>query len=120
MGTVHEEVMCMNFAIFISLIHASEGNVQAVATAAHELRNIWSVALSRPLDLSQPELTAKLEVQTNLLDRRSDLERLELSPLSRKIIAHMDSIDEVTASEQPASWISYLSDSMQVLRPSAP
>lgn len=120
MGTVHEEVMCMNFAIFIGLIHASEGNVQAVATAAHELRNIWSVALSRPLDLSQPELTAKLEVQTNLLDRRSDLERLELSPLSRKIIAHMDSIDEVTASEQPASWISYLSDSMQVLRPSAP
>lgn len=120
MGTVHEEVMCMNFAIFIGLIHASEGNVQAVATAAHELRNIWSVALSRPLDLSQPELTAKLEVQTNLLDRRSDLERLGLSPLSRKIIAHMDSIDEVTASEQPASWISYLSDSMRVLRPSAP
>ncbi|WP_434728513.1 hypothetical protein [Pseudomonas soli] len=120
MGTVHEEVMCMNFAIFIGLIHASEGNVQVVATTAHELRNIWSVALSRPLDLSQPELTAKLEVQTNLLDSRSDLESLGLSPLSSKIIAQMGSVDEVTASEQPASWISYLSDSMRVLRPSAP
>lgn len=119
MGTEHEEVMCMNFSIFIGLIHASEGNVQAVATAVHELRNVWPVALSRPLDLGQPELTAELEVQTNLLDRRSDLGCLGLPP-SRKIIAHMGSVDEVTASAQPTSWISYLSDSMRVLRPSTP
>ena len=120
MGTEYEEVMCMNFSIFICLIHASQGNVQEVATAVRELRNIWPVALSRPLDLGQPELAAELEVQTNLLDRRSDLERLGLSPLSRKIIAQMGSVDEVAASAQPASWISYLSDSMRVLCPSIP
>lgn len=118
MGTEYEEVMCMNFSIFLCLIHASHGNVQAVATAVRELRNVWPVARSRPLDLDQPELTAELEVQTNLLDRRSDLERLDLSPLSREIIARMDSVDEVAASAQPESWISYLNDSMRVLRPS--
>lgn len=118
MGTEYEEVMCMNFAIFIYLIHVSEGNVQAVAAAVHELRNVWPVALSRPLDLGQPELAAELEVQTNLLDRRSDLERLGLSPLSKKIIAQMDSVDEVAASAQPESWISYLRDTMRALRPS--
>ncbi|NYT79805.1 hypothetical protein H0A71_22825 [Alcaligenaceae bacterium] len=120
MGTEYEEVMCLNFSIFIYLIHASQGNVQAVATVVRELRNVWPVALSRPLNLGQPKLTAELEVQTNLLDRRSDLERLDLSPLSRKIIADMGSVDEVAASAQPASWISYLSDSMRVLRPSTP
>lgn len=120
MGTVHEDVMCMNFAIFIGLIHASEGNIQIAASAVRELRNIWPVATSRPLDLCQPQLTAKLEVQTNLLDRRSDLELLGLSPLTREIIAHMDSVDEVTVSEQSVSWISYLCDSKRVLHPSAP
>src|SRR2546427_360270 len=100
MGTEHEEVMCMNFSIFIGLIHASAGDMRAVTTAVRELRNVWPVALSRPLDLGQLELTAELEVQTDLLDRRVDLERLELSPLSRKIIEHLGSVDEVAPSEQ--------------------
>lgn len=119
MGTEYEAVMCMNFAIFIFLIHVSEGNVQALAASVHELRNVWPVALSRHLDLGQPELAAELEVQTNLLDQRSDLERLGLLPLSKKIIAKMGCVDEVAAAAQPESWISYLSDTMRVLRPSA-
>lgn len=116
MGTEHESIMCLNFATFLALVNASGGNVKALAKTVHELRNLWLVARTRPLDLDQPELKADLEVQVSLLDRRKDLDKLQLSPLTRNIIEHMETIDEAEEFGNSNSWISYLSDTMGVLK----
>lgn len=118
MGTEHEEIMCMNFSIFLALVHSSAGDLRALATAVHELRNLWLVAHTRPLDLGQPKLKADLEVQTGLIATRNELADLELSPFTRDIVDQMDTVDEVEVQEHPAAWISYINDSRGVLRPS--
>jgi hypothetical protein len=115
MGTSEEDILSLNFATFLWLVHASAGDVQALVTAIRELRNLWTVALTRPLDLGQSELNADLEVQTGLLDARSDLAQLPLSPLCLRILDSVGTVDELPDDIKDQEWISYLEDSRQAL-----
>lgn len=110
MGTSEENVMSLNFATFIWLVHRSSGDVQALVRTAQELRNIWAVSYMRPLDLGQPSLEAVLEVQTGLLDRREDLALLPLSNLSQEILKNMRTIDDLPVDTIEKEWISYFED----------
>jgi hypothetical protein len=114
-GTPDEDILSLNFATFLWLAHASAGDVQALATSIRELRNLWAVALTRPLDLGQPELKTDLEVQSGLLDARTSLETLPLSSLSRGIIELMSTVDDVTGHSEAPAWISYIDDTRRAL-----
>ena len=115
MGTDNEEILSLNFAMFLSLCHASGGDIKAMVRSTHELRNLWAIARTRPLNLGQPSLIADVEVQTGLLDTSESLEKLPLSPLTKKIIAEMETIDSVNPKDDATEWISYMSDSLKVL-----
>jgi hypothetical protein len=115
MGTDNEEVLSLNFAMFLSLCHASGGDVKAMVRSAHELRNLWAIASTRALDLGQPSLSADVEVQTGLFDTRESLAKLPLSPLTRKIIAEMETIDSMKTKDDATKYISYMYDSVKVL-----
>jgi hypothetical protein len=114
-GTPDEDILSLNFATFLWLAHASAGDVQALAISIRELRNLWAVALIRPLDLGQPELKTDLEVQSGLLDARTSLETLPLSSLSRDIIELMSTVDDVTGHSEAPAWISYIDDTRRSL-----
>ena len=47
-----------------------------------ELRNIWCLAVRRPLDVGQPTVKSHLEVQVPALDSDVDLASLGLSTLT--------------------------------------
>ncbi len=79
MGTSREAIISLNFAMFLCLIHASQGDISLMTKTVHELRNLWPVARRRALDLGQPELKADVEVQMNLLDARDSLAQLSQS-----------------------------------------
>lgn len=119
MDTPDEDILSLNFATFLWLAHAAAGDVQALTTAIRDLRNIWTVAQIRPLDLGQPELTAELEVQTGLLDSRESLATLPLSSLCRRIIDQMHTVDGAPSQNQSVTWISYLQDTRLSLTPEA-
>ena len=119
MDTPDEDILCLNFATFLWLAHASAGDVQALAAATWELRNLWAVALARPLDLGQPELIADVEVQSDLLDGRASLATLPLSSLCRRIIEQMQTVDDVPSQSEAVPWISYLEDTRRVLKRTA-
>jgi hypothetical protein len=114
MGTPDEDILSLNFATFLWLVRASAGDVQAFAVATRELRNIWCVAITRLLDLGQPELTADVEVQRYLLDARPSIAALPLSPLTLNIVEQLKSIDDVP-DQKPTSWISYIEDTREAL-----
>jgi len=115
MGTPDEDILSLNFATFLWLVRACAGDVQAFAVATRELRNIWCVAITRSLDLGQPELTADVEVQRHLLDTRSDIAALPLSSLTLNIIEQLKSIDDVSSDHNLTSWISYIEDTREAL-----
>lgn len=115
MGTPDEDILSLNFATFLWLVRASGGDVHALAGATRELRNIWCIAVARPLDLGQPELTADVEVQRYLVDARSKIAALPLSPLTLHIVEQLKSIDDVPSDLQPTSWISYIEDTRETL-----
>ncbi|MBW3571809.1 MAG: hypothetical protein KY467_11945 [Gemmatimonadetes bacterium] len=114
-GTPDEDILSLNFATFLWLAHASAGDVQMLATSIRELRNLWAVALTRPLDLDQPEVKANLEVQSGLLDARTSLATLPLSALSREIIESISTVDDVSLDGEAPAWISYLDDTRRAL-----
>ena len=114
--TPDEDILSLNFATFLWLAHASAGDVQMLAASTQELRNLWTVALARPLDLGQPEITADVEVQSDLLDARASLATLLLSSLSRRIIQQMQTVDDVPSQSEALPWISYLEDTRRVLK----
>ncbi|WP_041262800.1 hypothetical protein [Citrifermentans bemidjiense] len=115
METPDEDILSLNFATFLWLVQESVGDVQMLAVAISELRNIWALALLRPLDLGQPELTADVEVQSSLLDKRASLATLPLSPMTRRIILQMQTVDDVMSDGEASPWISYLEDTRSVL-----
>lgn len=116
MGTQHEAIISLNFALFLCLVHAADGDLPTMMKSIHELRNLWPVARIRELDLGQPELNADVEVQVGLLDARDTLAQLSLNELTRKFVAELSSIsddDVVPESDEP--WISYLTDTQAAL-----
>jgi hypothetical protein len=115
MGIPDEEILSLNFATFLWLAHASAGDVQALAAATSELRNLWTVAQTKPLNLGQPELNADVEVQTGLLDARKSLATLPLSPLCHSIIERMQTVDDFSSQGEAVPWISYLEDTRSSL-----
>jgi len=116
MGTPNESVISLNFASFLYLVHAAEGNLPAMTKSIHELRNIWSVAKTRRLDLDQAELNADVEVQVGLLDARDALAQLPLDELTRKFVAELGSISDDNAALEPGeTWVSYLTETETTL-----
>jgi len=119
MGTQHEAIFSLNFASFLCLVHASGGGVPAMTKCIHELRNLWSVAKTRALDLGQPELNTDVEVQVGFLDARNALAQLPLNELTRKIVAELESISDDAVLESGETWVSYLTDTRAALRSTA-
>jgi hypothetical protein len=115
MGTPEEEVLSMNFATFIWLIRAAQGDVKAMAKSVIELRNLWTLSVVRKFDLGQPELTSELERQTSYLDKRSSLDGLSLSPLTEWIVNELDSVDDVVQPDREEKYVSYLEDTRAIL-----
>lgn len=116
MGTPHEAIMSLNFALFLCLVHTSRGDIPAMTKAVHELRNLWPVARRRALDLGQPELNADVEVQMSLLDARDSLAQLPLCELTRKVVAELGSVsDDNTLRESGGAIVSYLADTRAFL-----
>jgi len=115
MGTEHENVLSLNFALFLCLANASGGDVRAMARAVRELRNIWPVAQIRPLNLGQPTLRADVEIQTDMLDTRKSLTAVGLSPMVVQIIEAMKSVDEDVDLKANGPFVSYLADTASVL-----
>lgn len=116
MGTQHEEIISLNFAFILCLIHASGGDIPVMTRSIHELRNLWPVARRRTLDLGQPEFSTDVEVQVTLLDARDALAQLPLNELSRKIIAELKSIsDDDAVPGSGGTWVSYLTETEAAL-----
>lgn len=120
METPHEDILSLNFATFLWLVRVSGGDVGALTASTWELRNLWAVALSRPLDLGQPELKADVQVQSGLLDSPARLRALPLSALCRRIIEGMNTADDSPSPGDAMRWISYYEDSRRVLMGTAP
>lgn len=116
MQTADEDILSLNFATFLWLAQQSGGNVQLLAAAIHELRNLWAISTNRPLDLGHPELKVELEVQRGLLDARDKLAELPLSPLTRQIVRQFPSIDDLPPGQIDSPTISYFEDTRQVLK----
>jgi hypothetical protein len=82
MDTPHEDVLSLNFATLRYLYRRSAGNITAMVRSIKELRNIWCLAVVRPLDLGQPSIKSHLEVQVPAFDSDTDLAMLGLSTLT--------------------------------------
>jgi len=82
MDTPHEEVLSLNFATLRYLHHRCKGNITTMVRSIKELRNIWCLAVRRPLDVGQPTVKSHLEVQVPALDSDVDLASLGLSALT--------------------------------------
>src|ERR1019366_6246612 len=68
MDTPHEHVLSLNFATLRYLHKRCNGNISTMVRSIKELRNIWCLAVERPLDLGQPTISSHLEVQVPALD----------------------------------------------------
>lgn len=80
-GTLDEDILCLNFATFSYLLKRSRGDVASALITANELRNIWCVSEERSIDI-QTSGPATLEVQIPMLDAMEDLSNLQLSQLT--------------------------------------
>ena len=68
MDTPHEHVLSLNFATLRYLHKRCNGNISTMVRSIKELRNIWCLAVERPLELGQPTISSHLEVQVPALD----------------------------------------------------
>jgi hypothetical protein len=69
-------------------------------------------AKERPLDLGQPDLTSYLEVQVNLINRREDLLKLDLSPLTLYLLKTFKSVSDL---DDENTYISYIKDTISTI-----
>ncbi len=107
-ATEDEDILSMNFASFRFLLRASEGDLDVFHVAANELRNIWCLSSTRPIDL-QTDVPAFIEEPIVLLDRMTDLNALELSQLTQTILALLPCRPE-DPWDPEETLVSYLSD----------
>jgi hypothetical protein len=114
-GTPDEDILSLNFATFRYLLVESDGDIDQLCRANHELRNIWCPAQLLPIDL-QTEFPTMIEVQVGAVDSEADLAAFELSPLARRELARMPALDHDwrTSNSQPP-LVSYLGETMGVL-----
>ena len=84
--------------------------------STNELRNIWCVAIRRPLDLGQPTVNSHLEVQVPALDPDEGLATLGLSTMTleelRRLQSQWNSQDVATETQE---YVSYLDQTREVL-----
>lgn len=111
-GTDNEDVISLNFSLLRFLVDSSKGNLELMAKSIHELRNIWLMSKERKLDLGQPELNSSLEVQVNMIDAREELLKLNLSPLTVRLLDGFQSISDIDTEE---TFISYINDTKNIL-----
>lgn len=93
LGESNEDILCFNFASFIDLVGRADGDLAALVKTAQALRHIWCVAEREPIDL-QTLFPVTLESQIPLLDERTALAALALSPLTSSILAELPCLPE--------------------------
>lgn len=115
MAGCDEDIISLNFASIKFLANAAKGDLEMIARSIYELRNIWSVAAVRPLDLGQPELKSDLEIQIGIIDSRDDLEELDLSSLTLELLNKLPSISDLTSEDEATEFVSYMEDTKSAL-----
>jgi hypothetical protein len=115
MDTPYEDVLSLNFATLRYLYQRCNGNITSMVRCIKELRNIWCLAVRRPLDLGQPTVNSYLEVQVPKLDSDKDLASLGLSTVTlhelRRLSEAWTTLGEPAANE----YVSYLDESRKSL-----
>jgi hypothetical protein len=117
MDTPHEEVLSLNFATLRYLYQRCNGNITNMVRSIKELRNIWCLAVLRPLNVGQPTVNSYLEVQVPRLDSDKDLASLSLSALTLQELHGLSEAWNPQSSE-PAGrndYVSYLDQSRESL-----
>jgi len=116
MDTPREDVLSLNFATLRYLYQRSNGNISAMVRSINELRNIWCLAVQRPLDVGQPRVNSYLEVQVPTFDSAKDLASLGLSTLTLQELHRLS--EAWDAQSEPAGrsdYVSYLDQSREFL-----
>jgi hypothetical protein len=111
MDTPHEHVLSLNFATLRYLHQRYDGNITNMVRSIKELRNIWCLAVQRPLDVGQPTVKSHLEVQVPALDSDADLASLGLSTLTLKELRGLS--EAWNAQDEPPERSDYVSYSDQ-------
>ena len=111
MDTPHEDVLSVNFATLGYLHSRSNGNITTMTRSIRELRNIWCLAVRRPLDLGQPSVKSYLEVQVPALDSEMDLRSLGVSTFTlNELRALSEAWNSENESGGKGDYISYLDE----------
>lgn len=116
MDTPHEDVLSLNFATLRYLYQRCNGNITNMVRSIKELRNIWCLAVQRPLDVGQPTVNSYLEVQVPALDSDNDLSSLGLPTLTLQELSRLSKTWE--AQGEPSrrdEYVSYLDQSRSSL-----
>jgi hypothetical protein len=115
-GTSDEDILCLNFATLAYLFGRSQGNLGVMIETVRQLRNVWCVAMLRPIDL-QTNFPVTIETQIPTLNSVSDLAEANLSALTKELVAKLDHLPDDWR-ENPEfrdTVVSYLSDTLRTL-----
>jgi hypothetical protein len=111
MDTPHEHVLSLNFATLRYLHKRCNGNISTMVRSIKELRNIWCLAVERPLDLGQATISSHLEVQVPALDADKYLEALGLSAFTLEELRRLSAAWNTDSEPADAKdYISYLDE----------
>ena len=111
MDTPHEDILSLNFATLRYLHKRCNGNISTMVRSIKELRNIWCLAVERPLGLGQPTVSSHLEVQVPALDADENLASLGLSAVTLEEFAGLSAAWNSDCEPADAKdYISYFDD----------
>jgi len=114
-GTSNEDLFSFNFATLCYLLKVSDGSLRKALITAHECRNIWFVSIRKPIDLGI-EVPTDIETQTQFLDSASELDKLNLSSLTKELHENFPSLPEGWRSQTEMSdYVSYIQDTKNSL-----
>jgi len=116
-ATADEDILNINFATLRFLVKRCCGDLSALVSTIFEMRNIWLVAIRRPLNLGQLEIQADLEVQVPVLDLKNEIEQLCLSSTTMDVLRLLNMYQDVSCETVPLSnnVVSYISDTRRII-----